>query len=43
MGDYLLFRGSPDNVIAGGRFDNNWQLPAEAAQAMKNTGVVLVK
>jgi hypothetical protein len=41
--DFILFRESPDNVIAQGCFDNNWNLPAEAANAMKATGVVNLK
>ena len=40
MGDFLLFHRSPDNVIASGRFDRGWQLPAEAAEAMQHSGAV---
>lgn len=43
MGDYLLFRESPDDVVAQGRFDNNWVLPGEAIQKMKASGVVTVR
>ena len=41
--DFILFRESSDNIIAGGTFDNDWKLPAEAAAIMKNTGVVTTK
>lgn len=40
MGDFLLFHQSPDNVIASGRFDRGWQLPADAADAMQRSGAV---
>ena len=43
MGDYLLFRESPDDAVAQGRFDNNWVLPEEAIQKMKASGVVTVR
>jgi hypothetical protein len=41
--DFVLFRESSDNIITQGIFDNNWKLPAEAAEAMKTTGAVIVK
>lgn len=40
--DYLLFEGSSDNVIAAGRFDNEWRLPLADTERMRNTGAVLV-
>lgn len=43
MGDFILFRESPDSTITQGRFDKNWKLPPEAVQAMKTTGVVTIK
>jgi hypothetical protein len=43
MGDYLLFRESPDDAVARGRFDSNWALPAEAAVKIKASGVVTVR
>jgi hypothetical protein len=43
MGDYLLFRESPDDAVAQGRFDNSWQLPAEELQKIKTSGVVTVR
>lgn len=43
LGDFILFRESPDDPVARGIFDNNWQLPAEAAQKIKASGVVTVR
>lgn len=43
FGDYLLFKGSLDNVIAEGRFDRNWKLPPDAAARMRATGAVVIK
>jgi len=43
MGDYLLFRESPDDVLAQGSFDSNWVLPAGAIQTIKATGVVATR
>lgn len=40
--DFLLFEGSPENVVAAGRFETDWRIPAEAAAAMRETGVVMV-
>lgn len=41
--DFILFKDTPDNIISEGHFDNNWRLPAGAAPAMKNSGVMSVK
>ncbi|MCU1275022.1 MAG: peptidase-like protein, partial [Bryobacterales bacterium] len=41
--DYLLFRGSLDNVVAKGRFDRHWKLPADAISKMQATGAVVIK
>jgi pimeloyl-ACP methyl ester carboxylesterase len=38
--DYILFKGSLENVIAEGRFDRNWRLPPGDAAKMKATGAV---
>ncbi|MBI3471378.1 MAG: phospholipase [Candidatus Solibacter usitatus] len=38
--DYVLFKGSLENVVAGGRFDGAWRLPEADAAKMKATGVV---
>lgn len=43
QGDFLLFQGSPDNAIATGRFDREWQLPEEAAAAMRGSGAVQIR
>ena len=43
FGDYLLFRGGINHVLAEGRFDRNWKLPAEAAEKLRATGVVSVR
>lgn len=43
LGDYILFKGSIDNVIAEGRFDRNWRLPADAAARIKATGAVTIR
>ncbi len=39
-GDFILFRETPDAAVAAGNFDNNWKLPAEAAEALSAGGVV---
>jgi hypothetical protein len=43
LGDFLLFRGSLENVIAEGRFEPNWKVPEEAAEKMRATGAVVVR
>ncbi|HOK47091.1 MAG TPA: hypothetical protein PLK67_14215, partial [Bryobacteraceae bacterium] len=43
LGDFILFKGSLDNVVAEGRFDRNWKLPAEAAARIKATGAVIIR
>ncbi|MHC1730878.1 MAG: alpha/beta hydrolase-fold protein [Bacteroidales bacterium] len=43
MADYLLFRESPDDAVAQGRFNNNWVLPADAAQKIVASGLVTVR
>jgi hypothetical protein len=43
FGDFILFSDTPDNAVAAGVFDNNWQLPAEAAERIKASGVVSIK
>ncbi|MBC7926217.1 MAG: prolyl oligopeptidase family serine peptidase [Bryobacteraceae bacterium] len=40
FGDFILFRGGLDQVLAEGRFDNEWRLPITAAAAMRATGAV---
>ncbi|MEK7403923.1 MAG: phospholipase [Acidobacteriota bacterium] len=41
--DFILFQGSLENVIAEGRFDRNWKVPAEAAAKMLATGAVEIR
>lgn len=40
LGDFLLFRESPENTVAAGNFDKDWKLPADAAEALKGAGTV---
>jgi hypothetical protein len=42
FGDYIVFRGGIANVLAEGRFDRDWTLPAAAAARLRATGVVTV-
>jgi hypothetical protein len=42
FGDYVLFKGSLDRVVAEGRFDRNWRLPPAAAQKLIETGAVVI-
>jgi hypothetical protein len=43
FGDYILFKGSLAHVVAEGRFDRNWKLPADAAARMTTTGTVTIR
>ena len=38
--DYILFKESLGNVVAAGRFDNNWRLTETDAAKLKASGVV---
>jgi hypothetical protein len=40
--DYILFKGSLENVVAEGRFDRNWRVPEAEAQKMTATGAVTI-
>jgi len=42
FGDYLLFRGGVNRVMAEGRFDRQWKLPPDAAEKLRATGVVSI-
>ena len=42
FGDYLLFKGTLEHVVAEGRFDRNWKLPPAAAEKMIETGAVVI-
>ncbi len=41
--DFILFRGTPDNVVSEGWFNDLWQIPAAEAERIKASGVVTVK
>lgn len=43
LGDYVVFRGGLDNVLAEGRFDRNWKLPAAEVEKIRATGAIEVK
>jgi enterochelin esterase-like enzyme len=40
FGDYILFKGGLNNVLAEGRFDRNGRVPAEAAAKVMGAGTV---
>jgi len=40
FGDFILFKGSVANVVAEGRFDNDWKLPPVALAALVASGTV---
>jgi predicted esterase len=41
--DYVLFRGSLNDIVVQGRFDDNWRLSASDAGKLKATGVVVLR
>ena len=43
FGDYILFKGSLANVVAEGRFDQSWKVPAEAARKILASGTVTIR
>lgn len=40
FGDFILFKGSLAHVVAEGRFDRNWKVPADAAARLAATGTI---
>jgi hypothetical protein len=38
--DYVLFKGTFDNVVAAGRFERDWTLSKTAAEKLRSTGAV---
>jgi hypothetical protein len=42
FGDYILFKGSLKDVVAEGRFDRNWKVPADVAPKLLAPGTVTV-
>jgi poly(3-hydroxybutyrate) depolymerase len=43
FGDYVVFKGSVAHVVAEGRFDRDWKLPADRAARIAATGAVIAK
>jgi hypothetical protein len=43
FGDYILFRGKVTQVVAQGRFDANWKVPADAAARLTAAGTVKIR
>jgi poly(3-hydroxybutyrate) depolymerase len=43
FGDYIVFKGGIDNVIAEGRFDNDWKLPADVREKLRASGALEVR
>ena len=43
FGDYVLFKGSLANVVAAGRFDRDWKMPADARAKLEASGTVTVR
>ena len=43
MSDFFLFKETNDQVITEGFFNNDWKLPADALQKIKDSGVVEAK
>lgn len=43
FGDFALYRGKADQILVEGRFDNQWRLKPEHANALRNSGVVAVR
>jgi predicted esterase len=43
LGDYVLFKGSLENVVAAGRFGDDWKIPAPAIEKLRASGAVEIK
>ncbi len=43
FGDYMLFKGSLANVVAEGRFDNDWKVPAADRPKLERSGAVVIR
>ena len=43
LGDFILFKGSLEDVIAEGRLGANWKVPQDAAARMLATGAVTIR
>ena len=42
FGDFILFKGGLNNVVAEGRFDRGWKVPADIGARMSATGAVII-
>jgi hypothetical protein len=43
FGDFLLFKHSLANVVCEGRFDNDWNVPADAEAKLAASGTVTIR
>jgi pimeloyl-ACP methyl ester carboxylesterase len=43
LGDYVLFKGSLENIVASGRFGNDWKIPAGDLEKLRASGAVEIK
>jgi len=43
LGDFVVFKGSMAHVVASGRFDSSWKVPADLAAKMTATGTIAVR
>ena len=43
FGDYIVFKGSIAHVVAEGRFDGDWRVPADDARKLGSNGPVAVR
>jgi pimeloyl-ACP methyl ester carboxylesterase len=43
LGDYVLFKGSMENVVASGRFTSDWKIPAPDVERLRMSGAVEIK
>ena len=41
-GDFILFKDTPTNIVAQGRFDDQWRLTPADADKLKVTGVITI-
>ena len=39
-GDFILYKNTPGNILAQGRFDGNWKLTSADAEKLAGTGVL---
>jgi hypothetical protein len=43
FGDFVVFKGSLNDVVIEGRFDRNWKLPADLSAKLAATGTVSIQ